>query len=196
MATISLDHCYSAVEGTVRNVNSAMSSEFDSSDSATPVPTGSSRCLSPKRRSQRQIDKIELEQLRKIRAENEELLKKEKEVMNQKTVVKVEETASVELGNTHDSGIADTVAAEETPKVPLSRLQTIRQEMQQKILSVEPVVKPKPLANSQSKFIPPEKSPIAKTPPSAAQVVHLQIIHQLISYEYQLIPHRCGRVRN
>ena len=79
VATISLDHCYSAVQGTVRNVDSAMSSELDSSDSTTPQP---GRCLSPKRRSQRQIDKIELEQLRKIRAENEELLKKEKEVMN------------------------------------------------------------------------------------------------------------------
>jgi len=171
VATISLDHCYSAVEGTVRNVNSAMSSEIDSSDSTTPLPAGSSRCLSPKRRSQRQIDKIELEQLRKIRAENEEFLKKEKEVMNQKTVGKAEETAPVESAPPSNPPITETVASVETPKAPLSRLQTIRQEMQQKILTVEPPVKPKPSTKYQLKLIPPEKSPVAKTPPSAAQVI-------------------------
>ena len=199
VATISLDHCYSAVEGNARNVNSAMSSEIDSSDSTTPLPVGSSRCLSPKRRSQRQIDKIEMEQLRKIRAENEELLKKEKEVMNLRPVGKVEETPPADPVVPQDApttdaadaaaipavaavpaipsvaAVAAAAAAGETPKAPLSRLQTIRQEMQQKILIAEPVGRPsKPQTDSQTKSIPPppppEKSAVTKTPPATAQV--------------------------
>ena len=106
VATISLDHCYSAPEGKISHVDHhSLSSELDSSDSSTPVPViaggaGSSRSLSPKRRSQRQIDRLEMEQLKKIRAENQEMLKKEKQEMNKVTPVKKEDSEDAEADAT------------------------------------------------------------------------------------------------
>ena len=127
-----------------------MSSEIDSSDS---VSTGRGRQPSPKRRSQRQIDRQEMEQLKKIRAENEELLKKEKEeILKQASPAKepepVEEPPPL-------PPVEENVP-ESTPQ-PLSRLAVIRQELQQKIQSVEPV---------KAKV----KTPLSSQPPTPLKV--------------------------
>ena len=173
VATISLDHCYSSAKGTILNLadNNSMSSEIDSSDSATTTSRSSNNAIksslgnkSPnnKRRSQRQIDKIEMETLKRIRAENEQLLKKEKEVlMLQNNVIKPKEECVAETDVLPDSVPVLIVAAsspivEETKQShPLSRLATIRQELQQKILNVESPV--------SSKISPKIRDPVAKS---------------------------------
>jgi len=161
VATISLDHCYSSAQGGNQKStdNNSMSSEIDSSDSATTTGRSSNntsrrlsgnKSTSNKRRSQRQIDKIEMETLKRIRAENEQLLKKEKEVLKQQnnTNKPIEKPASETLESSVP--IPDVVAAvnspvqdtkpsvvQETKTSPISRLATIRQELQHKILHVE-----------------------------------------------------------
>ena len=170
-----------------RNVDSAMSSEVDSSDSVSTGRGGgggSNRQPSPKRRSQRQIDRQEMEQLKKIRAENEELLKKEKEEMNQIQQVNTpKKEVEPEPEETHFVAVPETIAVTPevtpppTPAQPLSRLAVIRQKLQQDILSVDPV-KAKvhtPPSNqvvkaSLSKTQPPVKTPqttTAKTTPTS-----------------------------
>lgn len=173
VASISLDHCYSATVGAttnnIRNVDSAMSSEIDSSDSvSTGRGGGSRRQPSPKRRSQRQIDKQEMEQLRRIRAENEELLKKEKEEMNQIQQVspaKKEETEPEDPLAVPSPDIPPPDLIPLSPAQPLSRLAVIRQELQQKILSVDPV-KAKVHTPQQPVKAPVTRTQLAnKTPP-------------------------------
>ena len=119
-----------------------MSSEIDSSDS---VSTGRGRQPSPKRRSQRQIDRQEMEQLKKIRAENEELLKKASPAKEPEPVEEPPPLPPVEEN-----------VPESTPQ-PLSRLAVIRQELQQKIQSVEPV---------KAKV----KTPLSSQPPTPLKV--------------------------
>lgn len=144
-----------------------MSSEIDSSDSvSTGRGGGSRRQPSPKRRSQRQIDKQEMEQLKKIRAENEELLKKEKEEMNQihqQAASPMKKEAEAEPTEEPPSvPVPEVVAPEPTPPAqPLSRLAVIRQELQQKILSVDPV-KAKVHTPSPQQTV---KTPLPKTQP-------------------------------
>lgn len=176
VASISLDHCYSAVHGSTinnaRNVDSAMSSEIDSSDSVSTGRGGggSRRQPSPKRRSQRQIDRQEMEQLKKIRAENEELLKKEKEEMNQtQQVSPPKKEAEEDPEETLFVPVPQIVAPEVTPPAPaqpLSRLAAIRQKLQQDILSVDPVkAKVHTLPLNQPVKTPLSKpQPLAKTP--------------------------------
>ena len=174
MATISLDHSYSSIHGPPSNFDNSMSSEIDdSSDSTTPVPgkVRGPRCFSPKRRSQRQIDRQELEQLRRIRAENEEMLKKEKQEMNRQTPVK-NEADSVDNADvtanilTPSVGNIDSDPVKVEPVQPISRLSAIRQEMQQKILAIDPVTPYKSKTNDATVK---SKSPASK--PAARLVV-------------------------
>lgn len=162
MASISLDHSYSAGPVQNRQADSAMSSEIDSSDSAGNrgggSGSGSARQSSPKRRSQRQIDRQEMEQLKKIRAENEELLKKEKEEMN--LIQQVAAVAAVAIPAKPEADVEPSPVAPPAPAIPdstekavpsiqpISRLAAIRQELQQKILSVDPPVKTNKIQNS------------------------------------------------
>lgn len=116
----------------------------------TSTPGCSRNSLSPKRRSQRQIDRQEMEQLKKIRAENEELLKKEKENMNQALQSSQPKKDEVDVVPESSIILPDSVApAELTSIQPISRLSAIRQELQQKILAVDPV-KPKAVASPHS----------------------------------------------
>jgi len=182
VATISLDHCYSSAKGGDQKTtdNNSISSEIDSSDSATTTSRSSnntskrssgSKSTNNKRRSQRQIDKIEMETLKRIRAENEQLLKKEKEVLKQQnnTNKPKEEPASEKpesvIPDVVCSPLQDTkpsVVEETKTSPPISRLATIRQELQQKILHVE-----SPAKNS-SKII----DPFAKSNQPTAGTKH------------------------
>lgn len=180
VASISLDHCYSATVGTTtnhaRNADSAMSSEIDSSDSVSTGRGGSRRQPSPKRRSQRQIDKQEMEQLRRIRKENEELLKKEKEEMNQiHQASPAKKEPEPELEDPHFVAVSEPVAPESTPPQPLSRLAVIRQELQQKILSVDPV-KAKVHTPQQPVKTPISKIHLVNKSPQVAQIKSPPII--------------------
>lgn len=156
-----------------------MNSEVDSSDSvSTGKGGGRRRQPSPKRRSQRQIDRQEMEQLKKIRAENEELLKKEKEEMNQlqqaspskkEPETPAEETVFVAVTGPPLPEASPPAA----PTQPLSRLAVIRQELQQKILSVDPIKAKVPMPTSQQ----PAKSPLPKsqTPIKTPQTVSAKV---------------------
>lgn len=116
---------------------------------STAISNGSRNSLSPKRRSQRQIDRQEMETLKKIRAENEELLKKEKEKMSQALQSHVPKKDTVEIEPPSPVLSADSnVPAEPANAQPVSRLSEIRKELQQKILAVDPI-KPKAAITSQ-----------------------------------------------
>lgn len=144
---MSLDHCYSAASATSSvdgqgQFGGASSTIVNHSPvQSTTIPGGSRSTMSPKRRSQRQIDRQEMEQLKKIRAENEELLKKEKEKMNQAFQSSFPKKEDSE--NEPDTLLSDSnVPVEPAVTQPVSRLSAIRQELQQKILAVDPI-KPK-----------------------------------------------------
>ena len=143
MATISLDHCYSAVEGATSPLRRSVSSDFEGSENGAlssasgAAKGGSSRGFSPKRRSQRQIDRMELEQLRKIRAENEEMLKKEKEEMVKLTPSKKEDNENPEAEDTSSEGVQPT-SGKKVEGSSGYRITTLRQEIQAKALAFEP----------------------------------------------------------
>lgn len=114
-----------------------------------------------------------MEQLRKIRAENEELLKKEKEEMNMiqqasPAVREPEDFPEDPLAIPEPADVEDVTPPTAPVQQPISRLAAIRQELQQKILSVDPV-KAKvqhapaktPVSSRQQQQQPPVKSPQA-----------------------------------
>jgi hypothetical protein len=152
VATISLDHCYSAVEGvTGQSIRRSVSSDFEGSENGAPsaggaAKGGSIRGFSPKRRSQRQIDRMELEQLRKIRAENEEMLKKEKEEMVKLTPSKKENMENPEADDT-SSEVVQPTSGKKVEGSSGYRITTLRQEIQAKALAFEPTTPTKAKSN-------------------------------------------------
>lgn len=179
-----------------------MSSEIDSDSISTGRGGGSRRQSSPKRRSQRQIDRQEMEQLRKIRAENEELLKKEKEEMNMiqqaSPAVREPEDFPEDPLAIPEPADAEDVAPPPAPvQQPMSRLAVIHQELQQKILSVDPV-KAKvqhapaktPALKSPTQAAPAKASPHSILPDSKSPVVVAQASAKMMTPQS---PQKLGR---
>lgn len=141
---VSLDHCYSAAKaGQAASVaRNAADSEVDSqSDSqSAPQSSGGSKG-NPKRRSQRQIDRQEQEELRKIRAENEKLLRKEKEVLMRKDLPPQDSTTTATTEGDEKPVAVPSTTSDTPPTV--NRSTAIRQKLQQEILNVEPLTSDK-----------------------------------------------------
>lgn len=142
----------------MHNADSSLSSEVEYNSDGTPsLSAGRTRAAgSPKRRSQRQIDRQEQEELRKIRAENEQLLKKEKESMTSRLQKKDPATGENEPAAVPVVAVSEPTAVEaEETKPPVSRAVAIRQKLQKEIMSVDPVARtPKSVDPFEPKFVP------------------------------------------